>query len=124
MRAIDRRGVPSLGFASDALYGFDIAGGALRPSVVRATGFSCGLGTEAHTELWRHQSDTGLLSFRFLLAPGDADMPRLAAELEQPPAVVLAPNSEPGPLGHIGSLGTTCLDAKCPGKHGTRRIER
>ena len=124
VRAIDRRGVPSLGFASDALYGFDIAGGALRPSVVRATGFSCGLDTEAHTEPWRHQSDTGLLSFRFLLAPGDADMPRLAAELEQPPAVVLAPNSEPGPLGHIGSLGTTCLDAKCPGKHGTRRIER
>ena len=124
VRAIDRRGVPSLGFASDALYGFDIAGGALRPSVVRATGFSCGLGTEAPTEPWRHQSDTGLLSFRFLLAPGDADMPRLAAELEQPPAVVLAPNSEPGPLGHIGSLGTTCLDAKCPGKHGTRRIER
>ncbi len=124
VRAIDRRGVPSLGFASDALYGFDIAGGALRPSVVRATGFSCGLGTEAHTEPWRHQSDTGLLSFRFLLAPGDADMPRLAAELEQPPAVVLAPNSEPGPLGHIGSLGTTCLDAKCRGKHGTRRIER
>ena len=124
VRAINRRGVPSLGFASDALYGFDIAGGALRPSVVRATGFSCGLGTKAPTEPWRHQSDTGLLSFRFLLAPGDADMPRLAAELEQPPAVVLAPNSEPGPLGHIGSLGTTCLDAKCPGKHGTRRIER
>ena len=104
VRAIDRRGVPSLGFASDALYGFDIAGGALRPSVVRATGFSCGLGTEAPTEPWRHQSDTGLLSFRFLLAPGDADMPRLAAELEQPPAVVLAPNSEPGPLGRIASL--------------------
>ncbi|MBR3086456.1 MAG: hypothetical protein IKH04_08660 [Kiritimatiellae bacterium] len=104
VRAIDRRGVPSPGFASDALYGFDIAGGALRPSVVRATGFSCGLSTEAHTEPWRHQSDTGLLSFRFLLAPGDADMPRLATELEQPPAVVLAPNSEPGPLGRIASL--------------------
>ena len=54
----------------DALYGFDIAGGALRPSVVRATGYSCGLGKEAPPEQWRHQSDIGLLYFRFLLAPG------------------------------------------------------
>ncbi len=87
----------------DALYGFDIAAGALRPSVVRATGYSCGLGKEAPPEQWRHQSDIGLLSFRFLLAPGNADLPRLAAELEQPPAIVLSPNSDPGPLGRIGS---------------------
>ena len=107
VRAIGRDGAAKLGFASDALYGFDIAGGALRPSVVRASGFSCGLGKKAPTELWRHQSDTGLLEFRFLLAPGAADMPRLAAELEQPPSVILAPNSEPGPLGRVGSLGVT-----------------
>ena len=106
VRAIDRRGVSSLGFASDALYGFDIAGGTLRPSVVRATGFSCGLGKEAPTEPWRHQSDTGLLAFRFLLAPGDADLPRLAAEIEQPPAILLSPHSAPGPLGRTASLAT------------------
>ena len=103
VRAIGRDGSAALGFASDALYGFDIAGGALRPSVVRATGYSCGLGKEAPPEQWRHQSDIGLLSFRFLLAPGNADLPRLAAELEQPPAIVLSPNSDPGPLGRIGS---------------------
>ena len=103
-RALDAAGKPVAGFASDALYGFDMKGGALRPSVVRATGYSCGLGKEAPTEQWRHQSDTGLLSFRFLLAPGDADMQRLADELEQPPAVILSPNSSPGPLGRSRSL--------------------
>lgn len=107
VRALDAAGRPVAGFASDALYGFDMKGGALRPSVVRATGFSCGLGKEAPTEQWRHQSDTGLLSFRFLLAPGDADMPRLADELEQPPAVILSPHSSPGPLGRIASIAAT-----------------
>ena len=103
-RTLDAAGKPLVGFASDALYGFDMKDGALRPSVVRATGYSCGLGKDAPTEQWRHQSDTGLLSFRFLLAPGDADMPRLADELEQPPYVILSPNSSPGPLGRSHSL--------------------
>jgi alpha-mannosidase len=104
VRPIGRDGAATLGFASDALYGFDMADGALRPSVVRATGFSFGLGQDVPLDAWRAATDIGEHHFRFLLAPGDADLPRLAAELDQPPAIILAPNSELGPLGRSGSL--------------------
>ncbi len=104
IRALDRDGNPAMGFASDALCGYDALGGAVRPSVVRATGYSFGLGHENPLESWRTATDLGEHRFRFLLAPGDADLPRLAEELEAPPAALLAPNSEPGPLGRSGSL--------------------
>ncbi len=103
-RALDRDGNAVLGFASNALGGYDVAGGVLRPSVVRASGYSFGLGHENPLESWRPSSDLGEHRFRFLLAPGDADLPRLAAELVAPPAALLSPNSDSGPLGRSGSL--------------------
>ena len=106
VRTLDRNCKETLGFASDALYGFDMKDGALRPSIVRATGYSCSLGKEAPTEQWRHQMDTGLHTFRFLITSGEADLMRLAAELETPPAIILSPDSAPGPLGRSGSLAT------------------
>ena len=35
-----------------------------------------------------------------------AHLPRLAAEIEQPPAILLSPHSAPGPLGRTASLAT------------------
>jgi len=102
--AHDRTGRPILGFASDALYGLDMKRGALRPSVVRASGYAWTPRDARQMEPWRPATDIGEHRFRFLLAPGDADMPRLAAELEQPPVVQLAHVSAPGPLGRSGTL--------------------
>lgn len=102
--ALDRTGRLILGFASDALYGLDLKRGALRPSVVRASGYAWAPRNGRQMEPWRPATDLGEHRFRFLLAPGDADMPRLAAELEQPPVVQLAHVSAPGPLGRSGTL--------------------
>lgn len=104
IRALDRAGRPVLGFASDALHGCDIVGGALRPSVVRATGYAFQVQNGRGQPAWRPATDLGEHRFRFLLAPGDANLPRLADELEMPPVVQLAPDSLPGPLGRRGTL--------------------
>ena len=91
------------GFASDALYGFDAKDGVFRASVVRATRYGSDRVLGADAEQWRPALDTGELRFRFLLSPGDAALPRLAAELEQPPITLLVLPT-PGPLPRIGSL--------------------
>ncbi len=103
-RTVDRSGSPVLGFASDALCGLDMARGALRPSVVRASGYAWAPRDGRPMEPWRPATDLGEHRFRFLLAPGTADLPRLAAELLQPPATALAHVSSPGPLGRSGTL--------------------
>ena len=103
-RAVDRSGAPVLGFATDALCGLDMERGALRPSVVRASGYAWAPRDGRPMEPWRPATDLGEHRFRFLLAPGTADMPRLAAELLQPPATALAHVSSPGPLGRSGTL--------------------
>ena len=96
IRALDRTGRPVLGFASDALHGCDIAGGALRPSVIRASGYAYSSHGGKPMAPWRPAFDLGEHRFRFLLAPGDADLPRLADELEMPPVVQLAHDSSSG----------------------------
>ncbi|MBR4616834.1 MAG: alpha-mannosidase, partial [Kiritimatiellae bacterium] len=104
IRALGKAGLPVLGFASDALYGCDIAGGALRPSVVRASGYAYTPRDGRPMDVWRPATDLGEHRFRFLLAPGGADLPRLAAELEMPPAVQMAHVSSSGPLGRFRTL--------------------
>ena len=105
--ALDRAGHPVLGFASDALYGLDMKRGALRPSVVRASGYAWTPRDGSPMELWRSATDLGEHRFRFLLAPGDADMSHLAAELEMPPVIQLAHVSAPGPIGRRGTLASS-----------------
>jgi len=99
VRASGERG--TFGFASDAIYGFDLHQGALRASLVRASGYA------NHTPpvmgLWRPAVDCGELSFRFLINPGDGALPRLAQELEQPPAMLVVPAS-PGTWPRTGAL--------------------
>jgi alpha-mannosidase len=92
-----------LGFASDALYGFDLHGGALRATVCRASRYADDLRREADEVPWVPVVDRGELKFRFLLTPDLAKVPRLAAELERPPVVLSVPAS-PGRLPRSGSL--------------------
>jgi alpha-mannosidase len=77
------------GFASDALYNFDLKVGLLRATIVRASRFACDRAQPAEVEPWRPTLGTGELRFRFLLAPGDPNLSRLANWLEKP--VVSAP---------------------------------
>jgi alpha-mannosidase len=92
-----------LGFVSDALYNFDSEAGEFRATVVRATRYANDVKTPADTELWRPAVDCGELKFRFVLTPPTADLPRLAAGLEQPPVVLLVPPGK-GARKRTGSL--------------------
>jgi alpha-mannosidase len=95
----------SLGFASDALYNFDCKDGCLRATVVRATRYATDAVMSADDEPWRPAVDGGELRFRFVLAAGDDNLPRLARELEEPPLAQIVAAS-PGVLPRSGSLAS------------------
>jgi alpha-mannosidase len=96
----------AFGFASDALYGFDLKDGALRASVARASRYANDTFTPPDADPWHPVADCGELRFRFLLATGteaEAGLPRLARELEVTPVTVcVAPG--PGDMPRRGSL--------------------
>ncbi len=101
VRARSPRG--SVGFASDALYNFDAKDGVLRATIARATYYANDIYNDPAADPWRPSVDAGELRFRFLLAPGDELLPRLAQELEEPPhALLIAPRA--GDLGRSGSF--------------------
>ena len=91
------------GFASDALYNFDCADGHVSATVVRASRYADDVNIPADADLWRPAVDCGELGFKFLVTNGDADLPKLARELEQPPVVLIVPASD-GPMSRSGSL--------------------
>jgi len=92
-----------MGFASDALYNFDSENGEFRATVARASRYANDVETPANAELWRPAVDCGELKFRFLVTDAKADLPRLAAELEQAPVVLTMPPSK-GKQKRTGSL--------------------
>lgn len=100
----------TVGFASDALYGFDCRDGALNVSVVRSGRYASDRALSAPGEPWRPSLDEGELRFRFLLTGSDAPLNRLACELEQPPVVLQVP-AGPGRLPREGSLAELLPDA-------------
>ena len=100
-------GGQTLGFASDSFTNFDLKDGAFRTTVVRASGYAAGKKSPGWGEPWLPVSDSGAYQFKFLLQPGDEHLPRLAAELEQPPIVAQVPAST-GTLPRQGSL--MCLE--------------
>jgi alpha-mannosidase len=53
------------GFASDALYNFDLKDGSLRATIVRASRFACDRRQSAEVEPWRPTLGTGELRFAF-----------------------------------------------------------
>jgi alpha-mannosidase len=89
----------SLGFASDALYGFNLTPeGDLQATIVRATRYAADLPAKVEEHPWRPVLDVGELRFHFLLTPETTELERLAAELEQPPlAMHVIPSSGKGP---------------------------
>lgn len=101
VRAFGKDGGARLGFASDALYCFDLTHGALRATVVRAAGYSSG--SNATMSAWRPAVDCGELKFQFLLTAGGDDLPKQAAALEQPPTALLVTPSA-GLLPRSGSF--------------------
>ncbi len=95
--------VSRLGFASDALYGFDIKNGALRATVVRATRYSDDRVVGADAEPWTPAADAGELRFRFFLSPGGAELPAEARVLEEPVVAMTVPRGK-GARPRTGSL--------------------
>ncbi len=94
----------ALGFASDALYGFNLTPeGALQASVVRATRYTADAPAQPEDHPWLPVQGVGELRFAFLLTADPAALPRLAAELDQPPLVAHALPS-PGAWPRSGSL--------------------
>jgi alpha-mannosidase len=98
-----RNGRHVLGFASDALYGFDASDGTFRASVVRSSRYAFDARDTAGTPEWLPVVDRGEYRFKFLLTADSAALPRLAAELEQPPLSLPVP-AHGGPLGRSGSI--------------------
>lgn len=93
------------GFASDALYCFDLTKGDLRATLVRASRYANDVKTAPDSEYRLPVTDLGEHRFRFVLTPGGRELPRLAAELEMPPiTVTAAPHS--GKLPRSGSLAS------------------
>ncbi len=101
VRVRGRRG--GFGFASNALYNFDCSDGEFRATIARASRYAADEVMGPTEEPWRPAVDAGELNFKFILTPGKDELPRLAAELEQPPLVLLVP-SKAGDLPRHGSL--------------------
>lgn len=95
---------PLLGFASDALYNFDLKAGVFRATVVRSSGYAYS-GAMQPGQPWLPPADAGELKLRFVLAGPEADLPALAQNLEQPPLTVPVP-AKPGALPPADSLMT------------------
>lgn len=111
-----------LGFASDALYNFDLKKRVLRATVCRASRYANDVPAGPGEMPWLPVVDRGDLKFRFLLTPDVKNLPRLAAELERPPVVLSVPASA-GPLPRSGTLLNLCagpleLLAFKPGEDG------
>ncbi len=94
------------GFASDALYNFDLKGDALRATIVRACRYGDDVKTAPKETRWLPAVDAGELKFRFLLASPGEDLPRLARELEEPIIVhsAVAGRAKKGLWPRTGSL--------------------
>jgi alpha-mannosidase len=93
-----------IGFASDALYGFNLTPeGVLLATVARATRYAADAPAGPEEFPWRPVLDSGELRFRFLLNTDAQALPRLAAELAEPPlAMPVTPAS--GDWARSGSL--------------------
>jgi alpha-mannosidase len=93
-----------IGFASDALYGFNLTPrGDLLASIARATRYAADAPAAVEDHPWRPVLDSGELRFRFLLTTDGKALPHLAAELVEPPlAMTVTPSA--GDWARSGSL--------------------
>jgi alpha-mannosidase len=84
-------GARRLGFASDALYGFDVTDDEFRATIARATRHAADERRKPDETPWVPATDAGELRFSFLLTPLLRRLPDFAAELEQPPLLMPVP---------------------------------
>ncbi len=113
------------GFASDALYNFNLYAGTLQATVCRATKYAWGGSDDVLKEPWHPAVDAGELKFRFRLAPDTTHLARLARELEMPPLVQIVP-AKPGAWPRRGTLGAanvTLLALRGEGRHLFIRVQ-
>ncbi|EIP98696.1 alpha-mannosidase [Opitutaceae bacterium TAV1] len=100
-------GRPSaVGFASNALYGFDTTQDELRATIARTSRYGSDVNRAPSERPWQPCADLGEHVFRALLTPDLAALPRLADELEEPPAILTVPSHSPAssPLSATGSF--------------------
>ena len=93
----------SFGFASDALYSFNLDDRKFQVTVARATRYAANVSRPAKADPWLPATDVGEHKFRFVIAPGNDDLFRLSRELERPVTVQLVA-AKPGKLPSQGSL--------------------
>ncbi|MDR1280638.1 MAG: glycoside hydrolase family 38 [Opitutaceae bacterium] len=89
-------GAPSaVGFASNALYGFDTTQEELRATIARTSRYGSDVNRAPTERPWQPCADLGEHIFRALLTPDLAALPRLADELEEPPVILTVPAHSP-----------------------------
>jgi alpha-mannosidase len=84
-------GVNQVGFASNALYGFETTVEEFRVSIARSTRYASEVRRHADETPWFPVMDQGELRFRFLLTPDHDGLEKLAAVLEEPPVAMPVP---------------------------------
>ncbi|HEY1922166.1 MAG TPA: glycoside hydrolase family 38 C-terminal domain-containing protein, partial [Tepidisphaeraceae bacterium] len=80
-----------IGFASDALYNFDLSDGDFRATICRATRYANDSVQGPEAEPWRPVVDAGELKFRFIVSGKDEGIAAMAGELEWPPITQIVP---------------------------------
>jgi alpha-mannosidase len=88
-------GAGAVGFASDALYGFDTTEDELRATIARTARYGSDMNRAPQDQPWQPCADMGEHVFRALLTPDWDGVPALADELEEP-VVVLPVPGHPG----------------------------
>jgi alpha-mannosidase len=81
----------AVGFASDALYGFDTTETEFRATIARTSRYASDVKRAPCDRPWQPCADLGEHRFRALLTPDLDALSRLADELEEPPVVLTVP---------------------------------
>ncbi len=81
----------AVGFASDALYGFDTTDSEFRATIARTSRYASDVKRTPAERPWQPCADLGEHSFRALLTPDFDLLPRLADELQEPPVTLPVP---------------------------------
>lgn len=88
-------GPQAVGFASNALYGFDTTEDELRATIARSSRYGSDVNRPPSERPWQPCADLGEHVFKALLTPDHAALPRLADELEEPLTVLTVPSHTP-----------------------------
>lgn len=99
-------GEGAVGFASDALYGFDTTTEEFRATIARTSRYASDVKRAPDEQPWQPCADLGEHRFRALLTPDLDALPRLADELEEPPVVLTVPAHTPTELKLLAPVGS------------------